>query len=371
VAGNPAIPLVAALIRQVEARDAGAASWAHHGATSQDIIDTGLVLQARAGLALIGADLDRVEAALAGHASAHADTIMTGRTLLQHALPTTFGLKAAGWLDGLRRARRALTAAADDLAPQLGGAAGTLASMGADGPSVLDAFARELGFAPAPPWHARRERVALLGSALAVVIGSLGKAALDLALMMQTEVGEAFEPAVEGGGGSSAMPHKRNPVAVVAVQAAARRAPGVAAALLAALSQAYERDIGGWHAEWEVLPELFGLAGGAAARMADVFEGLELDVGRMRRNLDLTRGLPFAEAAALALTPSLGRTRAHALVKAVSERALREGVGLRSVLEQDAVAAKVLKDRLDELFDPSRTLAAVPELIRRLTKKTP
>ena len=277
----------------------------------------------------------------------------------------------AGWLDSLRRSRRALTAAADDLTPQLGGAAGTLAAMGAAGPGVLDAFARELGFTPTPSWHARRERVALLGGALAVLVGSLGKAALDVALMMQTEVGEAFEPVFEDGGGSSALPHKRNPVAVVAVQAAARRAPGLAAALLSAMSQAHERDIGGWHAEWEVLPDLFGLAGGAAARMADVFEGMELDPGRMRRNLDLTRGLPFAEAAALALTPSLGRTRAHALVKAASERALREGVGLRSVLEQDEVAAGALKGRFDDLFDPSRTLAAVPELIRRLTRKDP
>lgn len=367
-AGNLAIPLVAALTRQVAAYDREAALWVHHGATSQDVIDTGQMIQARAALALIHTDLDRIEAALAGLTIAHADTIMAGRTLLQHAVPITFGLKAAGWLDSLRRARRALKAAGDDLAPQLGGAVGSLGAMGADGPDVLDALADELGLVSAPSWHARRERIALLGCALAVLTGALGKAALDLALMMQTEVGEAFEPVVAGGGGSSAMPHKRNPVALVAVQAAARQAPGLSATLMSLMLQAHERDIGGWHAEWEVLPELFGLAAGASARMADVLEGLELDVERMRRNLALTQGLPFAESAALTLTPLLGRSEAHALVKTASARAASQAISLRLALEADPVAGEALKGRFDEVFDPARTLKAVPELIRRLTR---
>lgn len=368
-AGNPAIPLVSALTRRVSEQDREAAVWVHHGATSQDIIDTGLMIQARAALALIGADLDRIEAALSELALLHADTVMAGRTLLQHAVPITFGFKAAGWLDSLRRARRALTAASEELAPQLGGAVGALASMGRRGPQVLDAFARELDFAPAPAWHARRERIALLGSALAVLTGGLGKAALDLALMMQTETGEAFEPQCAGGGGSSAMPHKRNPVALVAVQAAARRAPGLAATLIAIMPQAHERDVGGWHAEWETLPDLFGLAGGAAARMADVLEGVELDTGRMRRNLELTQGLLYAETAAQALTPLLGRAEAHALVKAASLRVRDEVIGLRQALEADPVASQALEGQFDAVFDPSRTLEAVPELIRRLTAR--
>ena len=366
ITGNPAIPLVAALTKRVAEQHPDAALWVHYGATSQDIIDTGMVLQARAGLGLISAELDRIEAALAALARDHAGTVMAGRTLLQHAVPISFGLKAAGWLDSVRRARRALTAAGDDLAPQLGGAVGSLAAMGAEGPRVLDAFAHDLGGAAAPPWHARRERIALLGAALAVLIGVLSKAALDLTLMMQTEAGEAFEPLVAGGGGSSAMPHKRNPVVLVAVQAAGRRAPGLSATLMSALPQAHERDVGGWHAEWEVLPELFAFCGGATAGMAAVFEGLELDPGRMRRNLDLTHGLLFAERAALALTPHLGRAEAHALVKRASEQTAREGGGLRCVLEADPTACAALAGRFDEIFDPAPTLAAVPELIRRM-----
>ena len=185
--------------------------------------------------------------------------------------------------------------------------------------------------------------------------------------MMQTEVCEGSGPVIAGGGESGAMPDKRKAGGLVAVRAAGRQVPGLCETLMSLMLQAHERDIGGLHAEREVLPEMFGLAAGAAARMADVFEGLELDVERMRRNLNLTQGLPFAESAALALTPLLGRSEAHALVKTASARAVSKAISLRQALEADPVAGEALKGRFDEVFDPAQTLKAVPELIRRLT----
>lgn len=367
--GNPAIPLVRALIEQVRVRDEDAAQWVHYGATSQDIIDTGMVLQVVAALRLLAEGLDQADVALIRLIDRHVHTVMPGRTLLQHATPTTFGLKAAGWLDSLRRARRQLDNAAAELAPQLGGAAGTLGAMGDQGAQVLDAFAQALNLASAPSWHARRERVAALGAALAILVGVLGKAAGDITLMMQTEVSEVREPASQGGGGSSAMPHKRNPVSVVAVSAAALRAPGLAATLMALLPQAHERDAGGWHAEWEVLPELFRLAGGAVNRMADVFAGLEVDAWRMAANFEMINGLLFSEGVAQALTPTLGKAEAHAMVRDLSARSVRDGVHLKQALAQDATAAEALKGRLDSLFDPAAVLGGVPDLIRRLTEE--
>ncbi|QBX36658.1 3-carboxy-cis,cis-muconate cycloisomerase [Brevundimonas sp. S30B] len=365
-AANPAIPLVTALMEHVARIDPDSAAWVHHGATSQDIIDTGLVLQVRRAWTSLAADLDRVDAALVKQVQDRGHHVLAGRTLLQHALPTTFGLKAAGWLDSARRARRAVQAAIEDLPPQLGGAAGTLASMGGRGPAVLDGFAAELGLTASPSWHARRERIALLGSVLAILVGVLAKAALDISLMMATETSEAFEVPADGGGGSSAMPHKRNPVAVTAVLAASRRAPGLAATLMMSLPQAHERDVGGWHAEWEVVPDLFRLAGGAAARMADVFEGLRIDADRMAANLEMTRGLLFSEAAAVALTGALGRAQAHARVKAAAARVVDEGITLRQALEANPGAAAALAGRWDEVFDLGRTVVSASELERRL-----
>jgi 3-carboxy-cis,cis-muconate cycloisomerase len=336
------------------------------GVFSQDVIDTGLVLQARRALQAIGDDLDRIDTALNALAREHAGTVMTARTLLQHALPTTFGLKAAGWLASIREARATLDSAGAALAPQLGGAAGTLAAFDGQGLALSRALAAELGLDAAPPWHARRERIAMLGSALALLCGTLGKAALDLTLMMQTEVGEAFESAAEGKGGSSAMPHKRNPVALVAASAAARRAPGLAATLFSAMAQEHERAAGAWHAEWETLPELFRVAAGSAARMAETFEGLDLDPARMRANLDLTSGLAFAEAAAQALTGGLGRAEAHERVRAASAEALQSGRHLRAVLEADLECVRLIGDRMDTIFDPAARLKEVRRLIGAL-----
>ena len=371
LAGNLAIPLVKALTRQVQAASPDAARWVHWGATSQDVIDTGLSLQIVEADAAMAQDRARVAAALTALTVTHRDSLITGRTLLQHALPTTFGLKCAGWLDSIRFANAQLSAAVDGAARlQFGGAAGTLSSLDDRGLEISRALARALGLPEADlPWHARRERVAAFGAALALHIGVLSKIARDIALMMQTEVAETFEPAAAGKGGSSAMPHKRNPVGAVAIQAAGARAPSLAATLLGALAQEHERGVGGWHAEWETLPELIRLAAGAAAHAAELLEGLEVDADRMRANLDLTRGLPFAEAVTLALAPAIGKADAHALIEAASRRAVAEGAALIDILKSTpAVTAHLSNAALATLFDPATRLGSAHGFIDRVLK---
>jgi 3-carboxy-cis,cis-muconate cycloisomerase/3-oxoadipate enol-lactonase len=289
-AGNPVVPLVRDLTAAVTA-EAGpeAARWVHHGATSQDILDTAASLVAARALGPILDDLDGAAAGCARLAEAHRDTFMAARTLDQQALPTTFGLKAAGWLaaldeaaDGLDRFRRGR------LAAQLGGAAGTLAALGPHGVEVAQAFAAKLGLAePVLPWHTDRARVGELAGALGVAAGALGKLALDVTLLAQTELGEVAEAA---GGGSSTLPHKRNPVGAVLVRAACARVPGLVATLLGAMAQEQERATGAWQAEWEPLAELLRLVGGAAARARELLEGLEVHPDRMRANLEAADG---------------------------------------------------------------------------------
>lgn len=300
-AGTLAIPLVAELRARLAGRPAAAAK-VHLGATSQDVADTALMLQARRGLALIERDADRLAAALRTLAAAHAATPMLGRTLLQPARPITFGLKVAGWLLGvdaaLRRLARETEAA---FALQFGGAAGTLDGLGGKALPVAERLARALELAaPAAPWHARRDGVAGLGGALALLTGALGKMAGDIALLSQAEVAEVFEPRVAGRGGSSAMAHKRNPTGCQVARSAALRTPHLAATLVAALPQAHERDLGGWQAEGPVLAELFCLTHGALAAMAAVAEGLEVHADRMAANLAAAAvGADLGEAPAL------------------------------------------------------------------------
>ena len=353
--GNSAIPLVKALTARVAAKDRDAAGFVHWGATSQDAMDTGLVLQLRVALIMIEADLARLSVALADLALKYRATPMVGRTWMQHALPITFGLKAAGWLDAVERHRDRLA----ELKPRLlvlqfGGAAGTLAALGDRGLQVAEALAAELGLSlPAAPWHGARDRVTEFGTVLALLTGTLGKMARDVALLMQTEVGEVFEPAGEGRGGSSTMPHKRNPVAAAAVLAAATRVPHLAGSLLSGMVQEHERGLGGWHAEWTALPELVQLTAGALGHMADTIAGLDVRSERMRENLDATRGLIMAEAVTMALGARIGRMPAHHLVEAASKRAVAEHRHLRDVLaEDDEVMAHLQPTDLDGLFDP-------------------
>ncbi|MEK9968622.1 MAG: 3-carboxy-cis,cis-muconate cycloisomerase, partial [Ferrovibrio sp.] len=352
---NTAIPLVKALTAKVAAKDKAAAGFVHWGATSQDAMDTGLVLQLRAALALIEADLAKLSASLAALAQKHRQTPMVGRTWLQHALPITFGLKAAGWLDTVERHRAHMAEIRPRLLVlQFGGAAGTLAALGDKGLVVAQALAEELKLGlPSTPWHGARDRVAEFGTVLALLTGTLGKMARDIALLMQTDVAEAFEPAGEGRGGSSTMPHKRNPVAAAAILAAATRVPHLAGSLLSGMVQEHERGLGGWQAEWQVLPELVLLSAGALAHMVETIEGLDVRPETMRANLDTTDGLIMAEAVAMALGVKLGKQDAHHLVEAASKRALAEKRHLRDVLADDKTVAQHLdRAALDRLFDP-------------------
>lgn len=368
-AGNPAIPLIMHLTALVAVDAPEAAQFVHWGATSQDAMDTGLVLQLRDALVPIDSDLTRLADALAALAAAHKLTLLPGRTWLQHALPVTFGLKAAGWLDAIERHRiRLATLQPRLLALQFGGAAGTLAAFGDHGLAVAAALAEELELTlPDIPWHTQRDRLAELATTCGMIVGTLGKIARDLSLLMQTDVGEAFEPAAEGRGGSSTMPHKRNPVTSAVVMAAATRAPGLAATLLASMVQEHERGLGGWHAEWLVLPELVVLTAGALSQMADTMANLEVDADRMKANLDVTQGLIMAEAVTLALGSKLGRLAAHERVEAACRRAVSEGRHLREVLAEDAVVTAQLGTLdFDRLFDPHNYIGAAAALVERV-----
>ena len=367
-AGNLAIPLIHALTAMVARDDAEAARYVHWGATSQDVIDTGLMLQVRAGLDLIDADLARLATALARLAQAHRATPMAGRTWLQQAAPITFGLKVAGWLSAVKRDQRRLRELRGRaLAAQVGGAVGSLAAFGAQGLAIADGVAAELALqAPDIPWHAQRDRVAEVATTLGLLVGTLGKMARDLALLAQSEVAEAREPSGPERGGSSTMPQKRNPVGAAVTLAAAQRAPALVATLLAAMPQEHERGLGGWQAEWETLPEVFLLAAGALRRMCEAAEGLEVDEQRMRANLDVTHGFIYAEAVSLALAQHVGRERAHALVRDAVQRASSRGRHLRETLAADkAITAHLAAADLDALFDPQRAAGLAEQLIQR------
>jgi 3-carboxy-cis,cis-muconate cycloisomerase len=331
LSGVPTIPFVKA----VQARLPPALERGFHkGATTQDILDTALVLQLRDALALVATDLDAILAGLSRLARAHRETPCVGRTYGQHAAPLTFGYKAAVWLAGIAEAAGRLPEIrARLLVASLSGPVGTLAGLGLQGPAVLAGFAAELGLGAAPiAWHARRGRMAEAGCWLAQLLGALGKMATDLAHLASTEVGEVAEPYVPGRGGSSAMPHKRNPVSCTVILAAHATAPGHAATLLQAMAAAHERPAGLWHAEWHALPSLFGLASGALREARGLAEGLEVDAARMQANLDITRELLFADAAAARLGPSLGREAAHGLVERAAAMVRDSGQPLSAVL---------------------------------------
>lgn len=374
LAGNPAIPLVKALTARVRADDAEAARWVHWGATSQDIIDTGAVLQLRQALGQVQAKLQQLCSALAALAEAERDTGLPGRTLLQQAVPVTFGLKAACWLDALQRSQQRLQALhADTLVLQFGGAAGTLASLQDRGLDVAQALADELQLPlPALPWHAARDRIAELGSVFALLVGSLGKIATDIVLLMQSEVAEAFEPAGEGKGGSSAMPHKRNPVGCVAAIAAATRVPGLLSTLFSAMPQPHERAAGQWHAEWETVPEIVRLCAGSLAQVTVVVHGLQLDRERMQEHLGSHGGLLYAEAVAVTLAEQIGKAAAHALVEQAAQQALAHARPLREVLQANPEVSRHLGSaQLDALFAADSWRGMADTWIDRVLARVP
>jgi 3-carboxy-cis,cis-muconate cycloisomerase len=382
--GNPVPGLARALARQVPQT---AVSAVHRGATSQDILDTAAMLLAKRAFGVIEADLARAAGAAADLAEAHRTSIMIGRTLLQQAVPVTFGLVAAGWLTSLDEAREGLAAvAAQRLAVQFGGAAGTLASLGDAGQRVALLLAEELGLAvPVLPWHTDRLRIIDLSTALARAAAALGKIARDVTLLAQSEVGEVSEGAAGGSaesrtdpgaaaaaprrGGSSAMPHKNNPVAAIAILGCTRQVPGLLATLAAAAEQELQRAAGAWHAEWEPLTALLKLTGSASSWGAELLPGLAVDTSRMAANLAATKGLPLAEHVASLLAGVLGGAQAHDLVAQASARAVGAGLPLGDVLlavpklEERLTAAGITAEQIDSALDPAGYLGSADAFI--------
>ncbi len=366
---NPAIPLVKQVTALVAKDDPEAARFVHWGATSQDANDTGLVLQIRQAFDILEADLAALRSGAIQLAQKHRSTPMAGRTLMQHALPTTFGVKVAGWLDAMNRHReRFAETKARVLVLQFGGAVGTMAALGKKGLQVAEALAAELHVGlPTMPWHTQRDRVAEVATTLGLCTGTLGKIARDISLHMQTEIAEVFEPAGEGRGGSSTMPHKRNPVSAAVALAAATRVPGLVSTMLSAMVQEDERGLGDWHAEWETLPEIFRLTAGALHQMAAIVPHLEVDPARMRHNLDATHGLIFAEAVTVALATHIGKSAAHTLMEGASRQARESGKHLREVLAQNqTITERLTPAELDRLFAPENYLGVAEELVDRV-----
>ncbi|MFF3906880.1 3-carboxy-cis,cis-muconate cycloisomerase [Streptomyces sp. NPDC001848] len=364
--GNPVIPLVADLTK---AAGEEYGPYVHRGATSQDILDTATMLVAARTLDVVLADLERTQQALARLAARHRDTVLPGRTLTQHAVPTTFGLKAAGWRSLVLDARDRLRAVREGLPAQLGGAAGTLAAFtaygAADPTALVVAYAQELGLrAPELPWHTLRTPIADLAGSLAFTAGALGKAATDVLTLSRTEIAEVAEGA---GGGSSAMPHKANPVRATLIAAAARRAPQLAATLYGALTAEDERPAGAWHAEWEPLRDLLRLVGGAAHDAVQLAEGLQVDADAMREHLGVTRGLIVSERLAAELAPVLGRTRAKELLTEVARRARTEGRTPAELLAEEPALNDV---DLAALTDPAQYTGSAGALTDRALERS-
>ena len=370
--GNLAIPLVKALTSNVAQQNADAARYVHWGATSQDVIDTATMLTLRAAIEILLGDIDRAVAGFAKLARQHRDTAVVARTWLQHALPMPFGLKLAEYAAALHRSRKRLQRLRTEaLALQFGGAAGTLAALGDKGLAVAERLAQELRLPlPDAPWHTHRDRIAEAASVFAIIAGTCGKIARDVSLMMQTDVGEAFEPSGEGRGGSSTMPHKRNPVAAASALGAATMAPNLAATILAAQVQDHERSAGPWHAEWPTLPTLLLVTSGALAAIVDIAEGLEVDTARMRANLDATGGLIMAEAVTMALGETMGRQQAHHHIEKQCHQALAQGLTLLEVLLDDPVVmANLTAQRLHELLEPQQYLGSARIFTQRVLQQ--
>jgi 3-carboxy-cis,cis-muconate cycloisomerase len=368
-AGNPAIPFVKQLTERVRAVDATAAAWVHFGATSQDVIDTVTMLTLRDVFELIHRDLDQLRTRLAVLAKAHAQTAMPARTLLQQAIATTFGFKVATWLGGLDRiAQRLRNVASEDLTLQLGGPVGTLSvAVGEEAERLIAGVASRLGLGqPSISWHTSRERIASCGSALAMLTGHLGKISRDVVLAMQTEVGELSEAPAAGKGGSSAMPHKHNPVDALPAIAAANIAPQLAAGLFATMVQEHERAAGAWHAEWSLLPRLCNVSHNALQSVLQLMNGLQVHSARMQENLSMTEELIFAAPIANALAPELGRDRAHTIAESLCRTAKQEHKSLREIVERDLaqLGGSLSAEQIDAIFTGNRDVAAAAAAAR-------
>jgi 3-carboxy-cis,cis-muconate cycloisomerase len=373
LAGNVAIPLVKDLTALVAKSDDQAAAFVHFGATSQDVIDTGMVLQLREAFDDTEKELVQLSILLQRLTHAHKQSLVAGRTWLQQASPVTLGLKFAGWLDAVERHRERLAETRKRVEVlQFGGAVGTLAALGADGPRVAEALASELNLAlPDISWHAERDRFAEVATTYGLLAGTLGKIGRDISLMSQTEIGELAEPSARGRGGSSTLPHKRNPVGCAVILSAAMRVPPLVSTMLAAMVQEHERGLGGWHAEWETLPEICTLTAGALWHLIQVLDGLEIDEDAMTRNLNATHGLLMAEAVSIALAEHIGKMSAHQLVERASHHAIDSGKSFRDVLAGEKEISQYLSaDQIDGLLDAKNYTGATQAMIDRVIKSS-
>jgi 3-carboxy-cis,cis-muconate cycloisomerase len=372
-AGTLSIALVKALTEKVRAADSSAAGFVHWGATSQDVADTALVLLIKRAQTIFESDLTRLETALRTLAEKHKNMVMLGRTLMQPAPPITFGLKAAGWLGAVRRSRKRLDSSFKEaLVIQFGGASGTLASLGENGVSIAQEIAKELGLGfPGAPWHTHRDRLAALVCSCGILTGSLGKMARDISLLMQSEVAEAAEPGGEGRGGSSTMPHKRNPTGCAITLASAQRVPGLVATFLSAMVQEHERAVGSWQAEWPTVAAVIQATGLAISSMAEAAEGLKVDSTRMRANIDATHGAIFAERAMMLLAKKMGRDVAHKLMEEATQKSVARGRHLVEILRgMPEVVQHIDDETLQDLEVPEKYLGVAEQFRLNLLSST-
>jgi 3-carboxy-cis,cis-muconate cycloisomerase len=360
--GTVVVPFVKALTARVRAADSESATFVHWGVTSQDVADSALMLVLKPARAVLAADHQRLERLLRELSDRHAGTVMLGRTLLQPAPPITFGLKAAGWVAPLARGWKRLDAAFDAaLLLELGGAVGTLAALGDRGPAIADALAKRLGLgAAAAPWHSQRDRLAALVAASGIYCASLGKMARDISLLMQDEVGEVAEP----GGGSSSMPHKRNPAGCAVALAAATRTPALVATFLSGMVQEHERGIGGWHAEWPTLAAVVQSTGAALSAMTHVVKGLEVFPDRMRANIERTRGVIFAERAMILLAETAGKEIAQDVVEHALHESRATGQTFREALASVPQIDTLLSAEQLSSMDRPEEYLGVAEVLR-------
>lgn len=372
LAGNIAIPFVKQFTAAVKAVDEDASRYVHWGATSQDILDTACILQARDALDVVEFQLRHAYAASLELAEKYRAEVMIGRTWLQQALPITFGHKAARWASSFKRdLDRLEQMKARVLTAQLGGAVGSLASLLDQGSMVVEAYAAQLNLSvPTCTWHGERDRIIETAGFLAIVVGNTGKMARDWSLMMQTEIAEVFEPTAKGRGGSSTMPHKRNPVAAASILAAANRVPALMSSMYQSMVQEHERSLGAWHAEWLALPEIFQLCAGALQRTVEVLQGLEVNSKNMQRNIEMTQGLIMAEAVMMALAPKMGRLNAHHLVEKACKQAVAEQSHLQDIVSSFAeVKQHFSADELTHIFKPESYLGNIQDQIDAVLKE--
>jgi 3-carboxy-cis,cis-muconate cycloisomerase len=373
LAGNICIPFVKQFTAKVAEINPASAGYVHWGATSQDVIDTATMLQIQAALPLLQRDLGQTCDTLAKSVHEHRNTVMAGRTWLQQGPPVTLGLKLANWLDALQRHSQRLAEISSAPVLQFGGAVGTLAALGSNGIAITQSISRQLGLpAPAVPWHTQRDRIAEIATTLGSLTGTLGKIARDVSLLMQTEVAEFMEPTAAGRGGSSTMPHKRNPVASAVILSAATRTPGLVATILTAMVQEHERGVGGWHAEWEPLTEIFRLTAGALSATKEIALGATVDPIAMQHNLDILHGVTMAEAASFALAKKLGKAEAHRIVETISQRAIQEKIPMQQALaDEPSLAQHFMPHELTSILNPASYLGATDAFIDRVLANQP